>query len=95
MKNKLETSILVIVLVLDMYLLCLNMNTKRYTSTRTVQSTANYVEVVNSEEYIVEDILPKHEEVLIQDPIVYDGLTLNELSDKIKLETLKLEQAVG
>ena len=73
MKAKIRSIILIMVIILNVYLVCLNINVSEYEEKTTVKSTANYIEVPKKEVVEVEKI----EEV---DPIVYDGKTLEELA---------------
>lgn len=90
----LAVSILIIALVLN-----INMSINRYRVKKNVQSTANYIEIDGMQRFGLSDDLQSRidlitemadlsipsndiiEEVL--DPIVYDGLTLTELSEKL------------
>lgn len=86
---------LVMLLILDVYLLDLNISVNEYEVTRKRNSTANYMnieELISSNTNYETSILEHYDtikeelvevEVIEVDPIVYDGMTLNELSDKI------------
>ena len=67
------------VIILNVYLVYLNISSNEYNTINETRSTANYIEVKEElEEEIVE------EEVIIEvDPIVYDGKTLEELSETL------------
>ena len=76
--RSLEVILLSMVVILDAYLIYININANQYEATNEVRTTANYIEI---EQEKVEQI-EKVEEV-IEDPIVYDGKTLNELSETL------------
>lgn len=68
------------VVILNVYLVCLNINSNEYNATNKNRSTANYIEVEGLEE--LEEIV--QEEVISEtDPIVYDGKTLDEISETL------------
>ena len=71
--------LLIMVIILNVYLVYLNISSNEYNTINETRSTANYIEVKEElEEEIVE------EEVIIEvDPIVYDGKTLEELSETL------------
>ena len=74
--RSLEGILLSMVIILNAYLIHLNVSISKYKATNEVRSTANYVvmETTKIEEpEVVEEVV---EEV---DPIVYDGKTLDEL----------------
>ncbi len=92
MKGKLrllENIFLVMLVILDVYLLNFNVFTNDYQITKKIKSTANYMDI---EEIIKNASVPeisilnhyeeKAEKIEVE-PIVYDGLTLDELSKKI------------
>ena len=69
------------IIILNAYLIHLNLGVSNYQAAKQYESTANYIdveEVVQAEEEIIKDI-----EKIEEDPIVYDGKTLNQLSDTI------------
>ena len=74
--RSLEVILLSMVIILNAYLLYLNVSIGKYETTAEIRSTANYIQIEkeNVEEI---DIVEEVEEV---DPIVYDGKTLDELS---------------
>lgn len=93
----LEVGILALVMILDVYLINLNMVVSKYETSKKIRSTANYIEVeaieeVNSEIIadstvtkeegtIEEDIIEEEPEpIKEEDPIIYDGKTLDELA---------------
>lgn len=90
----LEVGILTLVIILDAYLLNLNISTSEYKKDVQPRSRANYIQVETNEEirdeFLVSNIEkdeiieeePKEEEtpVVVEDPIVYDGKTLEELA---------------
>lgn len=78
----LEAGLLAIVIILDAYLLSLNVSISKYEKTKEVRSTANYIQVEEIvEEKIVESTVS--EEIVEEDLIVYDGKTLEELTDTL------------
>lgn len=96
----LEISILTLVMILDAYLINLNISVSSYEAKNNVGSTANYIEIEtiqNENDEIIENsvatseevenvqelepIIEEPEPVLEEEPIVYDGKTLEELSD--------------
>lgn len=89
----LENLFLVMLVILDVYLLNLNVRTNSYEVTKKVNSTANYVNIekliennsesklsiINHYNEIKEELIEKIEEITV----VYDGMTLDELAEKI------------
>lgn len=89
-KNKiLENIFLVMLVILDIYLLNLNISVNDYEVTKKLNSTANYISMENLMESSTDygNSIFGHYETIKDEievsPIVYDGLTLDELSDKI------------
>ena len=80
MKTKLETGILVIVLIIDICLL--SFGTQSNTKVRNNQSTANYVEIVDNTETIEEVEKVEQPKTVVEQP-VFDGLLLDELANKL------------
>ena len=88
-----EIMFLVMLIVFNVYLLELNISIDKYEVTRKTKSTANYINIedlIDSETKNEVSILEHYEmikdEIIAQieiDPVVYDGLTLDELSEKI------------
>ena len=85
----LENIFLVMLIILDVYLLNLNISVNDYEVDKEVNSTPNYVDIeeliASNNEYEV-SILDHYDEIKDEielNPVVYDGLTLDELSDKI------------
>jgi len=85
----LEKIFLVALVILDVYLLNYNISVNNYKVTKKSNSTANYVTIedlmASNTQYEI-SIFDQYEEIkddIVEDPIVYDGLTLNELSEKI------------
>lgn len=80
--------ILVILLVIfNAYLVHLNISVSNFKTEKEYNSTANYIQIEqeeveesNKEEIVKADI---EEEIIEEDPIVYDGKTLEELSEKL------------
>lgn len=85
----LEIGILTLVIILDAYLLNLNISISEYQKDVQPRSTANYIEVETNEE-IKDELLVSNIEknetieeeipVVMEEPIVYDGKTLDELA---------------
>lgn len=74
-----EKIFLSMVMILNVYLVMLNISSNEYKSSNEQRETANYVDVEGEiEEIILEEKV--EEEV---DPIVYDGKTLKELTETI------------
>lgn len=69
-----EKILLSMVVILNVYLVLLNINSNEYKTTNEIRSTANYVEVEKEEMVLVE----KEEEL-----IVYDNKTLEELAEQL------------
>ena len=80
MKLKIEIAMISVLVILDIYLLVLNFNTNNYNSLKSDQSTPNYLVVEEEIKESTDDLIIPEEPV---EEIVYDGLTLNELSDKL------------
>ena len=74
--------------ILCVYLVYLNVSVNKYETAREVASIANFVEVKEEkvEETIeeVEEIEEESEEEIIIEPVVYDGKTLEELSNQLE-----------
>ena len=92
MKSKtrlLENIFLVMLVILDVYLLNLNIGVNSYEVTKKTSSTANYIDVdelVNSNTEYEVSVFETFEEIkaeLDSKPIVYDGMTIDELGEKI------------
>ena len=82
MKVKLSTISIVsifIVTIFSAYLVHLNIKVSNYKTAKEYESIANYIEI-NGEEEIVGEV---EEETNIQNNIVYDGKTLNELIEQL------------
>lgn len=89
----LEVGVLTLVMILDVYLINLNRGINSYQTLTKVKSTANYIEVETiektSDEVLVNMIADQEEEIIEteteiveeEDLIVYDGKTLEELSN--------------
>ena len=71
--RSLEIIILSLVIILNVYLVYLDVMSSKYNKTNQVKSTPNYIEIEEVEEMIVEEVIP----------IVYDGKTLDELTETI------------
>ena len=80
--RSLEVILLSMVIILNAYLVYLNIRVSEYGITNEVRSTANYIQIeeVQAEEITTTEDVIEVEEV---DPIVYDGKTLDELSETL------------
>lgn len=86
-----EIIFLAILVILDVYLLNLNISVNDYEVKRTNSSTANYMNIdelintnINNQSSIMQHYnVVKEDLVEIEEPIVYDGMTLEELSNKL------------
>lgn len=89
-KSKLfENIFLVALVILDVYLLNLNISVSEHKVTKESSSTANYVNIedliASNTKYEV-SVFEYYDEIkdeIVEDPVVYDGLTLDELAEKI------------
>ncbi len=84
-----ENIFLITLVILDVYLLNFNMSVNDYKVTKKTNSTANYISIedliASNTEYEI-SIFDDFEEIKAEvdkKQIVYDGLTIEELSDKI------------
>lgn len=79
--RSIEKILLSMAVILNVYLVYLNINVSEYKTTNEIRSTANYIQV---EEKPVEEVSESQAEVILKtDPIVYDGKTLDELAETI------------
>ena len=82
-----ENIFLILLIIIDIYLLGLNISSNEYEISKKASSTANYVsidELIESNTKYEISIIEKYEEEKPkEDPKVYDGMTLNELADKL------------
>ena len=86
-----EIIFLAILVILDVYLLNLNISVNDYEVTRKNSSTANYMnieELISSNTNYEVSIMDHYDTVKdelkeLEEPIVYDGMTLDELSEKL------------
>lgn len=86
----LENLFLVMLIILDIYLLNYNISTNEYSVTKKNNSTANYMTLeelkgneINTEISILEHYELADKEEIEVEQVVYDGLTLDELTSKI------------
>jgi hypothetical protein len=84
-----EIIFLAILVILDVYLLNLNIVTNDYQIAKKNKSTANYMDIEeiiknnsNPEVSILNHYEEKAEEIEVE-PIVYDGMTIDELAEKL------------
>lgn len=78
--RSIEKILLSMVVMLNVYLVYLNISVSEFKTTNEVRSTANYIEV---EEIAMIESEEVEEEIIEEDPIVYDGKTLDELTDTL------------
>ena len=79
--RSIEKILLSMVVILNVYLVYLNISVNEYETTNEVRSTANYIEVVEETQEEVKELEEENIEVVLEsDPIVYDGKTMEELS---------------
>ncbi|MBR6690941.1 MAG: glucosaminidase domain-containing protein [Bacilli bacterium] len=71
--RSIEKVLLSMVVILNVYLVYLNISVSEYKTTNENRSTANYIEIEIEEQ----------EEIIESDPIVYDGKTLNQLAETL------------
>ena len=76
--RSIEKIFLSVVMILNVFLVVLNVSSNEYKSENEQREVANYVEIVEVEEIVSSELA--EEEV---DPIVYDGKTLNELAETL------------
>lgn len=76
--RSIEWIIICVMVILNAYLLKININIYEYQATNEVRSSANYIEIPKVEEVVEEEIIVEESE-----PIVYDGKTMEELSEQI------------
>lgn len=83
--RSLEGILLSMVIILNAYLVYLNIRVSEYGITNEVRSTANYIVIEPEIEKEAEENTITEEKVEVQDvdPIVYDGKTLNQLSETL------------
>lgn len=73
--RSIEKILLSMVVMLNVYLVYLNISVNEFKTTNEVKENANYVET--------EEIVELEEEIVEENPIVYDGKTLEELTETI------------
>ena len=78
--RSIEKILLSMVVMLNVYLVYLNINVNEFKTTNEVKENANYVEV---EEIVMLESEEVKEEIIEENPIVYDGKTLEELTQTI------------
>ena len=82
-----ENIFLILLIIIDIYLLGLNISSNEYEINKKETSTANYVsidEIIESNTQYEISVIDKYEEEKQEiEPVVYDGMTLDELADKI------------
>ena len=89
MKAKLkpmETILLAMVVMLNAYLVHLNIGISKYQTAKEYESTGNYIEIKDESQdinYIDEIIEDSNLEDSYEDELVYDGKTLDELAETI------------
>ena len=78
--RSIEKILLSMVVMLNVYLVYLNISVNEFKTTNEVKENANYVEV---EEIVMLESEEEKEEIIEENPIVYDGKTLEELTQTI------------
>ena len=78
--RSIEKILLSVVVMLNVYLVYLNISVNEFKTTNKVKENANYVE---SEEIVMLEPEEVKEEIIEEEPIVYDGKTLDELAQTI------------
>lgn len=85
MKRKLkaiEAILILAIFMIDIYLLNLNINVRSYVSSEEIRKNPNNMVMAEQlNENINQELITESEEIV--DPVVYDGLTLEELSEKL------------
>ncbi len=78
--RSIEKILLSVVVMLNVYLVYLNISVNEFKTTNEVKENANYVEI---EEIVMLESEEVKEETIEENPIVYDGKTLEELTQTI------------
>ena len=78
--RSIEKILLSVVVMLNVYLVYLNISVNEFKTTNEVKENANYVEI---EEIVMLESEEVKEEIIEENPIVYDGKTLEELTQTI------------
>ena len=78
--RSIEKILLSMVVMLNVYLVYLNISVNEFKTTNEVKENANYVEI---EEIVMLESEEEKEEIIEENPIVYDGKTLEELTQTI------------
>ena len=78
--RSIEKILLSMVVMLNVYLVYLNISVNEFKTTNEVKENANYVEI---EEIVMLESEEVKEEIIEENPIVYDGKTLEELTQTI------------
>ena len=78
--RSIEKILLSVVVMLNVYLVYLNISVNEFKTTNEVKENANYVEI---EEIVMLESEEVKEQIIEENPIVYDGKTLEELTQTI------------
>ena len=79
----LKIILIFMVIILNAYLVHLNIGVSKFENIKDNRSTANYIEIVDND--TIEEEIPIQEEIEeVHEEIVYDDKTLNELSETIE-----------
>lgn len=78
--RSIEKILLSVVVMLNVYLVYLNISVNEFKTTNEVKENANYIEI---EEIVMLESEEVKEEIIEENPIVYDGKTLEELTQTI------------
>ena len=78
--RSIEKILLSVVVMLNVYLVYLNISVNEFKTTNEVKENANYVEI---EEIVMLESEEVKEEIIEENPLVYDGKTLEELTQTI------------
>ena len=82
-----ENIFLILLIIIDIYLLGLNISNNEYEINKKSSSKANYVsidELIESNTKVEVSVIDSYEKEKEEfDPVVYDGMTLDELAEKI------------
>ena len=83
-RRVMEIILISIAIILNAYLLHLNIVVNEFKTIKEYRSTANYIQIDNNNE-TDQNIEPEtiEDKEVIEEPIVYDGKTLNELSEQL------------
>ena len=81
--SALKIILIFMAIVLNAYLVHLNISVSDFENSKEYRSTANYIQIEEQEENTDDEVQIVEEEIIEEDPIVYDNKTLDELSEVI------------